>query len=242
MGADTVAEAFAAAVDDPEVGAILFRVDSGGGSAVASETIARAVRRAVEAGESRSSSRWATPLPRGILDRHELDGDRCAAINGSIGVVAGKMVFRDLSERLDVRLGQSSAVTTPTCGRRSRATMRGARTAAGLPRSSAKPSSVAWGQRAREGAGRGRGPCLDGRLRRERGLVDEPRRVRARARTDQGGGRHALRSGGRVACVSGAACPWQEVLELLGDSPGLIDVARPGCSLPGPGCWRRRRW
>ena len=51
MGADTVAEAFAAAVDDPEVGAILFRVDSGGGSAVASETIARAVRRAVEAGK-----------------------------------------------------------------------------------------------------------------------------------------------------------------------------------------------
>jgi protease-4 len=38
MGADTVAEAFSAAVDDPEVGAILFRVDSGGGSAVASAT------------------------------------------------------------------------------------------------------------------------------------------------------------------------------------------------------------
>ena len=38
MGADTVAGALAAAIDDPEVEAILFRIDSGGGSAVASET------------------------------------------------------------------------------------------------------------------------------------------------------------------------------------------------------------
>ena len=53
MGADTVAGALAAAIDDPEVEAILFRIDSGGGSAVASETIGHEVRRAVERRASR---------------------------------------------------------------------------------------------------------------------------------------------------------------------------------------------
>ncbi|MGI9434141.1 MAG: S49 family peptidase, partial [Geminicoccaceae bacterium] len=48
MGSDTVAEAITDAIDDSEVRAILLRVDSGGGSAVASETIGRAVRRAIE--------------------------------------------------------------------------------------------------------------------------------------------------------------------------------------------------
>jgi protease-4 len=51
MGADTVAQALADAIDDPDVGAILFRIDSGGGSAVASETIGREVRRAIAQGK-----------------------------------------------------------------------------------------------------------------------------------------------------------------------------------------------
>ena len=104
--ADTVAEAFAAAVDDPEVEAILFRVDSGGGSAVASETIARAVRRAVEAGKpvivsmgdtAASGGYWIAMSSTAIVAQP-------GTLTGSIGVVAGKMVFRDL-ERLDVRWG-----------------------------------------------------------------------------------------------------------------------------------------
>ena len=41
MGADTVAAAFRAAADDKNVKAILFRIDSGGGSYVASDTIWR---------------------------------------------------------------------------------------------------------------------------------------------------------------------------------------------------------
>src|SRR5262249_38536191 len=46
MGADTVSRAFDKAAHDSDVKAILFRVDSPGGSAVASETIWRAVERA----------------------------------------------------------------------------------------------------------------------------------------------------------------------------------------------------
>ena len=107
MGADTVAEAFVAAIDDPEVGAILFRVDSGGGSAVASETIARAVRRAVEAGKpvivsmadtAASGGYWIAMGATAIVAQP-------GTLTGSIGVVAGKMVFRDLSERLQVHWG-----------------------------------------------------------------------------------------------------------------------------------------
>src|SRR3546814_15805988 len=46
MGAIDVAEALATAIDDPEVVAIVFRVDSPGGSSVASDTIWREVSRA----------------------------------------------------------------------------------------------------------------------------------------------------------------------------------------------------
>src|SRR3546814_7785645 len=46
MGAIDVAEALATAIDDPEVVAIVFRVDSPGGSYVASDTIWREVSRA----------------------------------------------------------------------------------------------------------------------------------------------------------------------------------------------------
>ena len=58
MGGDTVAGALAEAIDDPEVDAILFRIDSGGGSAVASETIGRQVRRAIAAGKPVLAGLW----------------------------------------------------------------------------------------------------------------------------------------------------------------------------------------
>ena len=170
MGADTVTEAFAAAVDDPEVGAILFRVDSGGGSAVASETIARAVRRAVEAGKpvivsmgdtAASGGYWVAMSSTKIVAQP-------GTLTGSIGVVAGKMVFRDLSERLDVhwgsvQRGDNADMWSPLEGYDAA----GQGTAAGLPRSSVRSLHQWRGAGARpakgEGAGRGRGPCLDGR-------------------------------------------------------------------------------
>jgi len=51
MGADTVTAAFRAAIEDPEVKAILFRIDSPGGSYVASDAIWRETIRAREAGK-----------------------------------------------------------------------------------------------------------------------------------------------------------------------------------------------
>ena len=51
MGSDSVAAALADAVDDPDIEAILFRVDSPGGSYVASDSIWREVQRAADAGK-----------------------------------------------------------------------------------------------------------------------------------------------------------------------------------------------
>ena len=51
MGSDTVASAIRAAVANKDVKAILFRVDSPGGSYVASDTIWREVVRARKAGK-----------------------------------------------------------------------------------------------------------------------------------------------------------------------------------------------
>jgi len=51
MGSDTVAGAIRDAIDDESVEAILFRVDSPGGSYVASDTILREAKRAQEAGK-----------------------------------------------------------------------------------------------------------------------------------------------------------------------------------------------
>src|SRR3546814_9471725 len=51
MGSDTVADALRQAIDDPKVAAILFRVDSPGGSYVAADTIWAEVKRARDPGK-----------------------------------------------------------------------------------------------------------------------------------------------------------------------------------------------
>jgi protease IV len=104
LSSDTVAGAFRAAIEDDAVEAIVFRVDSPGGSAVASDTIWREVVRAKEAGK---------PV---IVSMGNVAGSggyyvACAAnkivaqpgtITGSIGVLGGKPVARALWNRLGV--------------------------------------------------------------------------------------------------------------------------------------------
>ena len=104
LGSDTVAGAFRAAIEDDDVEAIVFRVDSPGGSAVASDTIWHEVVRAKEAGK---------PV---IVSMGNVAGSggyyvACAAnkivaqpgtITGSIGVLGGKPVTRGLWNRLGV--------------------------------------------------------------------------------------------------------------------------------------------
>ncbi len=108
MGADTVAGALSAAVDDPEVEAILFRIDSGGGSAVASETIGHEVRRAVAQGKPVIVSMGDVAASGGYWIA--MDATRIVAgagtLTGSIGVFAGKPVLSGLWQELGVGWGR----------------------------------------------------------------------------------------------------------------------------------------
>ena len=108
MGGDTVAGALAAAIDDPEVEAILFRIDSGGGSAVASETIGHEVRRAVAQGKPVIVSMGDVAASGGYWIA--MDATRIVAgagtLTGSIGVFAGKPVLTELWQELGVSWGR----------------------------------------------------------------------------------------------------------------------------------------
>ena len=93
FGADDVARAFREAVDDDKVKAIVFRVDSPGGSAVASEVVRHEVERATQAGKpvvvsmgnvAGSGGYWVSAKASHIVALP-------ATITGSIGVVAGKL-------------------------------------------------------------------------------------------------------------------------------------------------------
>ena len=104
MGADTIAQAFEAAIDDPEVDAILFQVESGGGSAVASEAIGHAVRRATEAGKPVIASLGEVAASGGywvVMDTTAIVA-RPGTVTGSIGVLAGKPVLAELWRNLEV--------------------------------------------------------------------------------------------------------------------------------------------
>lgn len=104
MGADTIVSGFSQAVRDPRVRAILFRVDSGGGSAVASDAIGRAVERARQAGKPVVVSMGSVAGSGGYWV--SMSSDRILAqpgtITGSIGVVTAKLVTRGLRERLGI--------------------------------------------------------------------------------------------------------------------------------------------
>ncbi len=107
MGADTVSMAIADAIDDDEVRAILFRVDSGGGSAVASETIAREIRRAIEMKKPVIVSMGNVAASGGYwiaMDATAIVADP-GTLTGSIGVLAGKPVLNELWTKLGVNWG-----------------------------------------------------------------------------------------------------------------------------------------
>ena len=107
MGADTVASAIDDAIEDSDVRAILFRISSGGGSAVASETIGRQIRRAVEMKKPVIVSMGDVAASGGYWIA--MDATRIVAgpgtLTGSIGVLAGKPVLDGLWNRLGVNWG-----------------------------------------------------------------------------------------------------------------------------------------
>jgi protease IV len=103
-GGDTIAAALREAVADDDVAAIVLRVDSPGGSVTASETIWREVVRARKAGTPVVASMGAVAASGGYYVSMAADAivANPGTITGSIGVLTGKLVARDLKDRLGV--------------------------------------------------------------------------------------------------------------------------------------------
>jgi protease-4 len=120
LGSDDIASAIAEALDDPTVRAVIVRVDSPGGSYVASDAIWREVRRArdlgipviVSMGNIAASGGYFLAAPAaGIVAQP-------GTITGSIGVVSGKIVLQELWRKLDiswdgVAAGRNSGIWSP---------------------------------------------------------------------------------------------------------------------------------
>jgi len=98
MGSDTVARAIRSAVDDNSVDAIVFRVNSPGGSFVASDAIWRETLLARDAGKPVVITMGNVAASGGYFVAMGADGivAQPGTITGSIGVLAGKMVTRDM--------------------------------------------------------------------------------------------------------------------------------------------------
>ena len=104
MEADKIVQAFRSAQADPGVAAIVFRVDSPGGSPAASETIRRVIQETRRKGKpvvvsmgsyAASGGYWiAAPADKIVAQP--------GTLTGSIGVFGGKFVFARLWEKLGV--------------------------------------------------------------------------------------------------------------------------------------------
>src|SRR6516164_1712944 len=103
-GSDTIAAALREAAADDSVSAIVLRVDSPGGAVTASETIWREVKRAREQGKPVVASMGAVAASGGYYVSMAADAivANPGTITGSIGVITGKLVVRDLKDRLGV--------------------------------------------------------------------------------------------------------------------------------------------
>lgn len=105
IGADDLADQLALAREDEDIDAVVLRLDTGGGSAVASETIGREVTLLREAGKplvvsmsnaTASGGYWIAMGASHIVAQP-------TTLTGSIGVIAGKPVLADAWDMLGVR-------------------------------------------------------------------------------------------------------------------------------------------
>jgi protease-4 len=109
-GSDSVGAALRAATNDQHVRAVVLRVDSPGGSAVASDTIWREVCRVRDAGkpvvvsmgEVAASGGYYIACPADVIVALP------STLTGSIGVLGGKLVVRELFDRLGLTTGTVS--------------------------------------------------------------------------------------------------------------------------------------
>ena len=104
VGGDTIAAALREAASADSVAAIVLRVDSPGGSITASETIWRSVTKARQRGKPVVASMGAVAASGGYYVSTAADAivANPGTITGSIGVLAGKLVARDLKDKLGV--------------------------------------------------------------------------------------------------------------------------------------------
>jgi len=121
MGSDTVAGAIRAATEDKSVKAILFRIDSPGGSYVASDTIWREVVRARQAGKPVIVSMGNLAGSGGYFVA--MAADKIVAepgtITASIGVLGGKMLTSGLWDKVglswdEIHQGENATMFTGT--------------------------------------------------------------------------------------------------------------------------------
>ncbi|MET0756982.1 MAG: signal peptide peptidase SppA [Mycobacterium sp.] len=112
-GGDTIAAALREAAADDSVSAIVLRVDSPGGSVTGSETIWHEVNRVRDGGKPVVASMGAVAASGGYYVSMGADAivANPGTITGSIGVVTGKLVARELKGRLGV--GSDSVRTNP---------------------------------------------------------------------------------------------------------------------------------
>ena len=117
VGADVVDEHFRAVLRDDQIKAVLFEVDSPGGSAVASDFIRRSILRLRESGRPVVARMGALAASGGYyvsMPCNEIVA-YATTLTGSIGVLAGKFVTRELYEKLGlkrepIRIGAASGM------------------------------------------------------------------------------------------------------------------------------------
>ena len=121
MGSDTVAAALRSATSDDRVRAVLLRVNSPGGSAVASDTIWREVVRTRAAGKPVVVSMSDVAASGGYYISMAADVivAQPGTLTGSIGVIAGKPVFEEAFGRIgittdSVSVGRGATMFAPT--------------------------------------------------------------------------------------------------------------------------------
>lgn len=111
MSAEEIARAFRDATRDSKVRAIVFRIDSPGGSYVASDTIWHAVHQARQAGKKVIASMGGLAASGGYFSAIACDRiiAEPASLTGSIGVYSGKFVLTKLWDKIGVKWDQVSS-------------------------------------------------------------------------------------------------------------------------------------
>jgi protease-4 len=107
VGSDSISAALRASAQDDDAKALVLRVDSPGGSAVASDTIWREVCRVRETGKPVVVSMGEAAASGGyyIACAADVIFALPSTITGSIGVFGGKVVVRDLLDRVGLSTG-----------------------------------------------------------------------------------------------------------------------------------------